>query len=137
MFKMKHIKKLFLPTFFILFSFALVIGPPENLANAGILDQALKLAGDTNAEAKLGTGDLTVIIGSIIRYALGLLGTIFLVLILYGGFLWMTAGGNEEKIGKAKKMLANSTVGLLIVILSYAIALFIINVIRQAQLPPV
>ena len=50
----------------------------------------------------LPTTDIRQIIANIIRVALGLVGLVLTVLIMYGGFLWMTAGGNEEQIGQAK-----------------------------------
>jgi len=65
------------------------------------------------------------IIGVIIGVILSLLGVIFLVLIIYGGFLWMTAAGNEDRVAKAKKIIQNSIVGLIIVIAAYAITVFI------------
>ena len=49
--------------------------------------------------------DIRVVIANIIRMALGFLGFIVVVLILYGGFLRMSAGGKEETIEKAKKVL--------------------------------
>jgi hypothetical protein len=68
----------------------------------------------------------------IIQALLGLLGLIFLLLIIYSGFQWMTAMGAEEKIAKARKTIVNSTIGLLIVILSYSIAYFVITAIENA-----
>jgi nitrogen fixation-related uncharacterized protein len=68
---------------------------------------------------------LTVL--KIVRAFLSLLGAIFLVLTIYAGFLWMTSGGNEEQVGKAKKILRDSIIGLAIVITAYAITLFVFN----------
>jgi Zn-dependent protease with chaperone function len=59
--------------------------------------------------------------------ALGILGTIFFVLIVYAGFLWMTAAGEEDKTGKAKKLIFSGVVGLLIILSAYAITDFVIN----------
>jgi len=100
---------------------------------AGVLQNALDTANRTNAKAQLPDADNPAfIIGDIIKYALGFLGTVFLIFIIYGGFLWMTAAGNEQQIEKAKKILSSSVIGLLIVILSYGLSLFIINVIISA-----
>lgn len=71
--------------------------------------------------------DIRVVVANIIRTALGLLGIVALVLILYGGFVWMTAGGDDEKISQAKKILVNSAIGLAIILSSYAIASFVIS----------
>lgn len=104
-----------------------------SLVKAGVLQDALTTAQATNQKAKLAaTDDPAFLVGNIIKYALGFVGTIFLVLIIYGGFLWMTAAGNDQQIEKARKILTSSTVGLLIVVLAYALSLFIINVILSA-----
>ena len=68
---------------------------------------------------------------TIIQYILGFLGIIFLILIIIGGYQWMTAGGNEETIGKAKKRIINATMGLAIVLMAYAISYFIIYFLTE------
>jgi len=65
--------------------------------------------------------DPRTIIAQIIRIVLSFLGTIFFVLTLYAGFLWMTAGGNEEQVTKAKTLLTQATIGLAIILASYSI----------------
>ena len=65
-------------------------------------------------------------IGEIISILLAFLGVIFIVLIIYGGFLWMTAGGNEDQVGRAKKFISNATIGLVIVLFSYALTYFVL-----------
>lgn len=69
--------------------------------------------------------DLTVTIGRMLAFVLGFTGTIFFILILYAGFMWMTAGGNQENIGKAQSILKNAIIGLVIVLSAYAITRFI------------
>ena len=76
--------------------------------------------------------DIVAIIGKIIYAVLSILGVIFLVLIIYGGFLWMTARGNEEQVGRAKKIITNATIGLAIIITSYAVTWFIMNALGAA-----
>jgi hypothetical protein len=76
---------------------------------------------------ELGTTDIRTIIGRIIYVALGIMGTVLLVIIIYAGFLWMTAGGNEERVATAKKWLINGVIGLAIILASYAITYFIIT----------
>src|SRR5690348_11405079 len=80
----------------------------------------------------LPTTDIRVVVARIIRTALGLLGIVALVLVLYAGFIWMTAGGNEERISQAKKILLNSVIGLAIIMSSYAIASFVISSLTGA-----
>lgn len=69
------------------------------------------------------------IVGTVITSVLGLMGVIFLILAIYGGFKWMTAGGNEESVEKAKKTLINAIIGLVVVLASYALTRFIVQVL--------
>lgn len=79
------------------------------------------------AAAGLGGGDIRLIVGRIISVALGLLGIIAVCLILYAGFMWMTAGGNEEKVATAKKTIMSAVIGLVIIMSAYAITRFVIG----------
>jgi len=64
-------------------------------------------------------------IATIIQVVLGLLGTIFVILMIYAGILWMTAGGNDTQVKKAQNIIQRAAIGLLIVVLAYAITYFI------------
>ncbi|MBI2443938.1 MAG: hypothetical protein HYV42_01690 [Candidatus Magasanikbacteria bacterium] len=79
------------------------------------------------AATGLGSTDVRVTVARIIRVAMGLLGIIAVVIILIGGFTWMTAGGNEEKVAEAKKWIFAGIIGLAIILSAYAIASFVIN----------
>ncbi len=72
-------------------------------------------------------GDLPALIGNIIEVALGFVGFLAFAFILYAGFLWMTAGGNEENVTKAKTMMRNAVVGFIIISAAYAIVNFVIT----------
>lgn len=74
-------------------------------------------------------------IGSVIGAVLAFVGVIFLILIIYGGITWMTAGGNEEKIKKAKGLIVNSIIGLVIILAAYSIVSFIFTQIGVATSP--
>lgn len=71
------------------------------------------------------------ILAAIIGTALGFVGIIFLCLIIYSGFRWMTSGGKEEVILKAKDTLKNSIIGLIIVLSAYAITRFVIGALVE------
>ncbi|HEX9664391.1 MAG TPA: hypothetical protein VGA49_01065 [Patescibacteria group bacterium] len=91
----------------------------------GEIRERLRLTGD---EAEFGTQtDLSQIVGAIIQTFLGFLGVVALILIIYGGYMWMTAGGNEEKVKKAQTLLRNAVIGLIIISLAYAITAFVIQ----------
>ena len=74
-----------------------------------------------------GSGDLIGTISGIIRVALGFLGIIAVIIILLGGFKWMTAGGNDDKVKDAKKLIFSGIIGLVIVLSAFAIANFVIT----------
>ena len=69
--------------------------------------------------------ELSEVVGKIINIALTLLGSIFLILIIYGGFKWMTAGGDTTKVEKAMDIIKNSLIGLVIVMAAYIITTFV------------
>ena len=70
---------------------------------------------------------LESIISSVIYAVLGLVGVIFLVMVIYGGFTWMTAQGNEEKVKQANNIVMSSLFGLIITLAAYAISTMAIN----------
>jgi uncharacterized membrane protein YjgN (DUF898 family) len=75
---------------------------------------------------------LAIQIGQIISIALAFLGVIFLAYIVYAGYIWLTAAGNDEKLTKAKSILRNSIIGLIIVLSAYAITAFVIAQIETS-----
>jgi len=77
------------------------------------------------AAGKEGAGlelqDTRVVIANGIRYLLSFVGVIFVALMVYAGILWMTAGGNDEQVGKAKKLIFQAMIGLFVVFSAYSI----------------
>ncbi|OGY86200.1 MAG: hypothetical protein A2233_01035 [Candidatus Kerfeldbacteria bacterium RIFOXYA2_FULL_38_24] len=86
----------------------------------------------TDVKANLGDRDLRDIVQLAINVFLSLLALIAVVLILVGGFQWMTAGGNDEKVGAAKKRLISALIGLVIIFAAWAIVLFAFSQISSA-----
>lgn len=84
------------------------------------------------SELGLGGGDLRLIVIRVINAILGFLGIIAVLITLYGGYMYMTAGGNEEKVEQAKKILINGAIGLVIIFASFAITRFVINKLADA-----
>ncbi|MEK7633108.1 MAG: hypothetical protein AAB473_04980 [Patescibacteria group bacterium] len=101
-------------------------------AATGQLEATDLLGQDFGDATGLGQGDLTTTIGSLIRVALGFLGVVAVVIILLGGFKWMTAGGSDEKVGEAKRLIIAGIIGLAIILSAYAIASFVISSIVGA-----
>lgn len=102
------------------------------LASAQPLDSEDFFDEDFSDSSGLGQTDLKETIGNLIRVALGFLGIIAVVIVLMGGFKWMTAGGTEEKVREAKKLLIAGIIGLAIVLSAYAITTFVIESLLTA-----
>jgi len=91
------------------------------------------LVDDVKTQIQKGSGeaegtapaDPRKVITVIIQIVLGLVGTIFLVLVVFGGFNYLTAAGDEEKAKKGTTMITQALIGLIIVLLSYSITYFI------------
>lgn len=70
-------------------------------------------------------------IGKLIGTILSFVGVIFLILTIYAGITWMTSRGNEQEVTKAKSLLVDSIIGLIIVFAAYAITVFIGNFVSN------
>lgn len=93
---------------------------------SGDLQKQLNTAGKSwGGTAPVGDSSMTGIISTVVKAFLGLLGIIFLVLIIYAGFEWMTAQGDEEKVTKAKDTLSRAVIGLIIITAAYSITYFV------------
>ena len=106
-------------------------------ANAGKIDlwgsgAGKSYKGDVETAIGLGNKDIRETIASIINVALGLLGIVAVVIILLGGFKWMTAGGDQGKVDEARKLITAGIVGLAIILSAYAIANFVIKSLLTA-----
>ena len=75
---------------------------------------------------------LTVFIGNTISVVLGLVGIALVILLIYGGVVWMTAMGDKERVITAKKVLTNAIIGLVVVVAAYAIASYVVGALAAA-----
>ena len=73
----------------------------------------------------IGDADLKKTVLNIIRLILGLMTLIAVVMVIYGGFTWLTAGGNEDRVEKAKKIISAAVVGLIVILLAWAVVIFV------------
>lgn len=94
------------------------------------------LALDTGIEygtyTGLGTNDIREGVMNVVNVLLGFLGILAIIIILWGGFRWMTSGGNEEKVGEAKKVITAGVIGLVIIFTAFALAQFVITQLLTA-----
>lgn len=95
-------------------------------APTGLIDTD-SLGVSYGAKIGLGTQDVRTTVASIIRVMMGLLGIVAVVIILIGGFYWMTAGGDEGRVETGKKWIFSGIIGLAIILSAYALANFVIS----------
>jgi len=85
----------------------------------------------------LGTSDAArspqILLGNIIRAVLGVIGSLALVMFIYGGATWMLSAGNQEIVAKGKRILIWATVGLMVIFTSYAVVRFLINSVAGTE----
>jgi len=115
-----------------IFSFSLAARGEEEIPS---LNDNLQTAGNAAKYAEVSQErsflQLAEIIGSIIGAFLALVGVIFLGIMIYAGYLWMTANGNEDKVSKAKDMIRDSIIGIIIIIGAYAIVYFVLAAVSS------
>ena len=115
------------------------------LVLAGIVSPILVLAYDFEEQSGLNltagragyTNEPKSVDGMIIQgitLLLTFVGVLFLILAIVSGFRWMTARGNEAEVEKAKKMLIQSIIGVLIILAAYALSYFIVSFFSESYL---
>jgi cysteine-rich repeat protein len=108
----------------VLFCTGIFLAHPVLAADA--IDQSALATFAADAGFAVGPS-IQVIIARLIRTVISFLGIVTVALILYGGFMYMTAGGVEDRVKKAKRILTNAVIGLLIVLGSFTITQFVLN----------
>lgn len=69
--------------------------------------------------------DPRLIAAGAIKVLLQLLGTFFLMLMIIGGYWYLTAQGDEEQVSKGQKTIQGAVIGLLVIMISYSVVLFV------------
>jgi len=110
-----------------LFCFFVLPAAAQTDIDIEIEDQLSPIKDVYNPSGDVSPTTLSEVIARVIKVVLSLLGMIFLVLIIYAGFTWMTSAGNEDRIDKAKKIMAAAVIGLAIVLAAYVITAFVVN----------
>ncbi|KKR91951.1 MAG: hypothetical protein UU43_C0001G0131 [Candidatus Falkowbacteria bacterium GW2011_GWA2_41_14] len=127
-------KKILIPTlllYFLFFSFinSSYAGP----AGAGAVEQSnlgtVQLTNPLTGNQK--SDDIPVLLGKIINYAMGIIGSLALVMFIYGGLTWMLSGGNEELVKKGKNTVMWAALGIALIFTSYALVRFVIETIGK------
>ena len=125
----------------LILSFILLILSPYTLANAaccttGTADPAgcsvcltNPLTGKTTYTES--TEGIPVLLGKIINSVLGIVGSLALVMFIYGGITWMLSGGNQERVTKGKQILIWATIGIIIIFTAYALVKFVLEAMTK------
>jgi lysylphosphatidylglycerol synthetase-like protein (DUF2156 family) len=106
---------------FLIFPVLVFAGNPESPT-----EKLRQVGGDSGYNVTPTATSLPVTVGKVISSILSLLGVIFLALMVYAGFLWMIAAGNEDKVTRSKDTMRRAVIGLVIVVASYALSQFIV-----------
>jgi len=122
----KFSKTALLVVIFCFFAFALL---PVNLSHANGLPEP-------EAPAATATDDSSTTKTKTINTSAGLkdvvVGVLFFVMVVYAGFLWMTAAGNEERITKAKNIFSGALIGLIIVMTAYVLVDYVFEILQRS-----
>lgn len=117
---------------YLLLTFCLLFAP--KLSSAVGLDDAFSNPDNSNLgvftkSANIpAQGDLEFYIGNILTALFAILGVISIALLIYSGYIWMTARGNESKVTEAKENISNILIGLIFIIGSYALTTFLLKI---------
>lgn len=123
-------KKLILTAFI----FLTIILTPIIAQTAGTEDKACKDANNCTAITNpLGdkTNSIPLLLGKVINASLGIVGSLALVMFIYGGFIWMLAAGNDQKVQKGKDIILWAVIGLIVIFSSYALVNLVLDAMSK------
>ena len=126
-------KYLFIILAFFLASF-LFLAVVQTASEPTVVKLQNPLGGQT-AENPAGRVDLRVILGEITEKALAVMGSLALLVFVYGGFMWLTAAGSDDKVKKGSQAMVWAVIGIFIVFSSYAILTLVLKGIGAEGLP--
>ncbi|MFA6428552.1 MAG: hypothetical protein WCW02_03355 [Candidatus Buchananbacteria bacterium] len=134
---MLHFKKI-LPYLTLSLLLGLIILPnllqaaETTISNASVANVMISLntiAGTTGLNV-ITKDTLVTKVGAFLKTVFGYLGALFLILVIYAGFLWMTAGGNEDNIKKGKNIITWAVLGLAVIAAAYTITATVLSIIK-------
>jgi len=98
-----------------------------NESNNSAIKKLYEIGANKGPYAVQQESGISNIVGAGVEAVLALIGVVFLILMIYAGYNWMTARGEEEKVEKAKDTITRAFIGLIIVVGAYAIWSFVFN----------
>jgi uncharacterized YccA/Bax inhibitor family protein len=105
--------------------FGVVLAAEQSEVTGDAIKQIEAAAGVAELGTAEGQVPVALVIVEIIRRVLTWVGIIFIAMVFYGGYLMASAGGVDEQIEKGRKIIIAAVVGIIIVLLSYSITMFI------------
>ncbi len=110
-------------------------GPDIGIGSNAKENMAGEIAKKGGYDSNVNQYTLSQTIGRYIRGFLGLVGTIFFVLTIYAGVLWMTAQGNSEQVEKAQGILKTAVLGMIIVFAAFGITWMVLLITTLSSTP--
>lgn len=123
----KIVSLIIYPVFLLFGKINYVFAQLESSVDLEAQNEALRGAAGFSANATIGSS-----VAIIIKAFLGLLGIIFVFLMVYAGYHWMTAAGDEQKVTKAKDTLRTAIIGLIIIVAAYSITYFVLKALGSS-----
>ncbi|MFH1233295.1 MAG: pilin [Patescibacteria group bacterium] len=78
----------------------------------------------------LGETNIPTLLGTIIKAVLGIVGSLALVMFIYGGILWMLSAGKQEQVTKGKETLLWATIGIIVIFSAYALVSLVLTALK-------
>ena len=100
---------------------------PNNFKN--ILDRAACSGGISSAKATGTEASVLQIVSDVLQIVYGFLGVLFALLIVYAGFLYLTARGNTEQVERAQSYIRNAVIGIIILFTAFVITREIVSLL--------
>lgn len=107
-------------------------GVTNTTAMSPYIQEFLNASGYTTFQA--GQGDIRIFLAGLIQVALSIVGVIFFIMVLYGGYLWLTAGGNDEQVKKAQQFISRAIVGFMVTLAALIITRAVLTRFTRAHL---
>ncbi len=89
-------------------------------------EQPFRVSSPTSLNNPLGDRTPEILIGDLINTIFGIVGSLALLMFIYGGLTWMTSAGNKEMVDKGRNIIKWAAIGLVIIFSSYALVRFLI-----------
>jgi len=104
--------------------------PAATPASASLLRTGLDASATESGLKPVNVSTVEEVIGLVVKEALKYLSILFIILMLYAGIRWMTAGGDPAKVKEARSWIINATIGFIVTLMAYQVVAFIIGSIK-------